>query len=110
MNREAGKKWVEALRSGEYEKSTLRLESPEGFCCLGILCKLAEKEDVPVTTTINGKLAGHTLSHQHQVKEWSGISSDSGDLEDDRRLTHLNDEGSSFEELADIIEKEIETL
>lgn len=40
--------WLEALRSGEYKQTREMLESPVdgGFCCLGVLCNLAEKEGV----------------------------------------------------------------
>jgi hypothetical protein len=31
-------KWVEALRSGEFNQTTGRLHDYEGFCCLGVLC------------------------------------------------------------------------
>lgn len=37
-------KWVDALRSGEYQQATGKLKSQEGFCCLGVLCDLYAKE------------------------------------------------------------------
>ncbi len=49
MNEEVKKKWVAALRSGEYKQITKRLkqEFPEGgcgYCCLGVLTDLFAKE------------------------------------------------------------------
>lgn len=35
------KKWVAALRSGEYAQCRGFLESDGSFCCLGVLSKLA---------------------------------------------------------------------
>lgn len=42
-------RWVEALRSGEYEqaKGSLIVEAPSGkmeYCCLGVLCDLAVQD------------------------------------------------------------------
>jgi hypothetical protein len=37
MNPEIKKDWCEALRSGEYQQTTKRLRTPEGFCCMGVL-------------------------------------------------------------------------
>lgn len=36
MNRELVEKWVAALRSGEYEQTTLFLRSECGHCCIGV--------------------------------------------------------------------------
>lgn len=54
MNQEVKKKWLEALRSGQYRQAqeALRVDSisPDGegcissFCCLGVLCDLYAKE------------------------------------------------------------------
>ena len=36
-------KWVAALRSGEYKKTTRRLRADDKFCCLGVLCEVVGK-------------------------------------------------------------------
>lgn len=46
---EVKKKWLAALRSGDYQqvKHKLRVETEDGkpsFCCLGVLCDIYEKE------------------------------------------------------------------
>ena len=43
------RKWVKALKSGDYEQGKERLMSKRGgdtakFCCLGVLCSLVNKE------------------------------------------------------------------
>lgn len=44
MNREVKKKWVAALRSGEYRQGQRRLvqekSSGYSYCCLGVLCEV----------------------------------------------------------------------
>lgn len=34
--------WIDALRSGKYKQASGRLKGPDGFCCLGVACELAE--------------------------------------------------------------------
>lgn len=45
MNPEIKQKWVNALRSGEYEQGDGKLYSGKGYCCLGVLCDLYSKEN-----------------------------------------------------------------
>lgn len=33
--------WVKALRSGEFEQARELLTDGKGYCCLGVLCKVA---------------------------------------------------------------------
>ena len=40
MNKEIKTKWLEALRSGEYEQVQCRLHTNRGYCCLGVLCDI----------------------------------------------------------------------
>ena len=47
MNPEWKAKWLEALRSGEYEQAQGALKTADGeFCCLGVLTDLCLKEGV----------------------------------------------------------------
>ena len=39
MNENA-QKWIDALRSGEYQQSTSRLRTGDTYCCLGVACEL----------------------------------------------------------------------
>ena len=43
-------RWVAALRSGDYNQGHGRLHTKENgissFCCLGVLCDLANKENI----------------------------------------------------------------
>lgn len=44
MDAELKKKWVDALRSGEYQQGRHALRSGNGYCCLGVLCEVLGME------------------------------------------------------------------
>jgi len=33
-------KWIKALRSGEYEQDRGHLQTNDGYCCLGVACRI----------------------------------------------------------------------
>lgn len=130
MNKNIKKRWVAALRSGDYPQGTGYLQTVDKhgsrFCCLGVLCDLAEQDGVikqaeplanvngeeahvtypdPSPTAINGRTASVL---PRVVKEWSGLDSTHPLVDGGGRfydLIDLNDEGTPFEEIADIIEE-----
>lgn len=92
MNPEIKKKWVEALRSGEYEQTEgqLRVDDekgkPVGYCCLGVLCEVMGAKYIP-------------------TRGRADAEKDAGLHEDDGfKLACMNDDGRSFREIADYIE------
>lgn len=47
MKQELKNKWVEALRSGDYQQGRSVLRSHDDkFCCLGVLCDIASKDGI----------------------------------------------------------------
>jgi hypothetical protein len=44
MDSEVKALWVAALRSGDYKQASGQLKTPQGHCCLGVLCELHKKE------------------------------------------------------------------
>lgn len=96
-----------------------------GYCCLGVLCDLAAKSGVVqeyVTDSKNTSFASinDRLDHNRDelpkaVIEWAGVESSNPSI--DYRLTHdgilvntlaeANDQGVTFEEIAQIIEEEL---
>lgn len=40
MNKALKRRWVKALRSGDYPQTQGALKTDAGFCCLGVLCEL----------------------------------------------------------------------
>ena len=107
MNKQVKKKWLKALRSGEYEQTTNYLKNDGAFCCLGILCDIHSKE------TKHRWRQEHYFTEMrglpHQVLKWAG-------LPDDRyvcykgkhgQLGNANDMGLSFKQIANIIENQL---
>lgn len=120
MKEDVRKKWVEALRSGRYEQGQDYLATETGkFCCLGVLCEIAVGEGVIPKPTLRWANGVYRYSYgvdtikttqvpPREVWEWAGLSQEvpeawteeDGEIE----LTHLNDNGTPFTEIADIIE------
>ncbi len=112
QQKENRKKWVEALRSGKYEqgKYILAKENLSGtysFCCLGVAAHiLGEPEDL--------LSAYSTLRDLPDIMDAYGLIDDAGacyvkNTEGegyDGCLAELNDDGFTFEEIADIIESD----
>ena len=129
MNQEIKKLWVAALRSGNYVqgKNALCQESPEGphFCCLGVLCDLAVAADVTEQSltedkgnTVRAYREDLTLPNTvpatavlpHSVVMWANLNSAHPMVLADgyeHGLAQLNDSGSTFSEIADLIEKHL---
>ena len=144
MNTERKAAWVKALRSGEYKQgdAALRMndDHEEGkykYCCLGVLCDLAQKEKwiegrwseggsgfmaedkrnysfppVEVAKAVYGEEIGVTMPSS----VFTGMDSFNPLVEADgyfHRLSELNDIGInnngplSFNEIADLIEKQL---
>jgi len=118
MKKTVMKKWVKALRSGEYSQGEGQLvDSRDNFCCLGVLCNLAPTKigtwlEHPYGGWAFGTKEAFFDSHlPKSVMKWSGMNSDHGRLP--CRLISLmnhNDRGMSFSEIADLIEKNWEKL
>ena len=111
MNKEWKKKWIAALRSGEYKQGRKVLRnSNDEFCCLGVLCDLVVKEgklEEPVLNTQGRYVYGcHTGLLPALVVQAVELNSREGIYNvGSNSLTHDNDEGKTFLEIADIIEK-----
>lgn len=116
------KLWLNALRSGEYKQGKGTLRANDSYCCLGVLCDLHAKEfkkDWVLVPTVNDEhydYLGRTQFLPNEVSNWAEIDyykslgyTNSGMFKNDdgkdSSLSTLNDEGKSFTEIADIIEK-----
>lgn len=114
MNKRVKKLWLEALRSGDYKQGKLKLRNDDNeFCCLGVLCDLYAKEHGKRWGKRNGSITFMLLSGvpPNKVWEWAGLSDanprittspGSGDS-----LAGLNDTGSDFSEIANLIEAKL---
>jgi hypothetical protein len=83
--------WMTALRSGDYPQTTGSFESCGKFCCLGVLCKVASEP-----------------TRVAEFSNWSFVNTAIGDDNIIGDLIVMNDDdGASFSEIADYIEREI---
>lgn len=127
MKTEIAKKWVTALRSGEYNQGYGKLRDGDSFCCLGVLCDLFEKETQQTIHVSHNKNffygeGGDCYKLPNEVKEWSGIFSRDGAVygfSEERGhtykvelfcLSEMNDKGIPFSEIADKIEENSEII
>lgn len=117
-------RWVAALRSGEYKQATKIMRNGDSFCCLGVLCDLHSKETGTEWETCYGeediptsKYLGWSKILPTTVKLWANLEStdpfvyvatrkEQPDENELLRLSTLNDQETSFKEIADLIEKE----
>lgn len=121
MNKEIKQQWVAALRSGDYRQGTGTLKNRRGeFCCLGVLCDLAEKAGV-VTWKDNAMYHGYASpSFGHlainstlplEVKIWADLNTRNPSVVYDSEyeaLSSLNDVLKlSLNKIADVIEKQL---
>lgn len=111
MNAEIKKRWVEALRSGQYKQIKGGLTDGRGFCCLGVLCNLHALE-VGVMWERHSdygrpSYAKEIYSLPLVVREWAGLHSSDPQVSR-HTLARWNDhKGASFKEIADLIEKRL---
>jgi hypothetical protein len=119
MKTQIKQQWLSALRSGQYTQTRWNLQTEQGFCCLGVLCDLYSKETgtewkVNITeddeTFTYYKMKNQTSVLPDCVKEWAGLTEANPSIklpeeDEESSLTFLNDEGSSFEEIAQLIEE-----
>lgn len=121
MKTEYKDKWVKALRSGEYKQADGAL-SPDGdsFCCLGVLCEVLIKDGVAIDKTMGENSDegyrysfGDTFDWEtlpEGVADFVGLSEvNPRVVRDDitRDLATINDSGTPFDEIADLIEAQL---
>ncbi len=115
MNQAVKEKWLEALRSGEYKQGQQMLkrnqESEDYYCCLGVLCDIHSKETG--VQWVNGTYREEAAFLPASVRDWASLTgcdpmvlrthpADIG-----RSLSAMNDGGTSFAGIADIIERDL---
>jgi hypothetical protein len=112
MINENMKKVLVALRSGEYKQARGVLQNTGGYCCLGVMCDVYEKETGNVLErTPSGLLHGTCLDSQGGVMAWVGLQGGVGGSYHSDSLAAINDrEDSSFAYIADFIESEPQGL
>lgn len=114
MRKSVKEKWLKALRSGEYKQTQGVLRDENGYCCLGVLCDIHRKtvKKTNCHWTNDDYYLGEVGVLPDAVIKWAKIESDdpaNGDFVNRKGVTQslsvLNDEGKSFKQIAQIIEK-----
>lgn len=127
MDQDIKKRWVDALRSGDYSQTKNLLADSDGYCCLGVLCEIAVQDGVVYRS--DGTYFSTEDSHDYSseelpraVQEWAGLDRmkfPENPLTDvkhihphrpsDRETAHfseLNDDmGYDFAKIADVIDR-----
>ena len=114
MNQQVKEKWLSALRSGDYQQTQNYLHKEDGFCCLGVLCDLYGKEhnvEWNLAVAEDGdrdyyEFQDETATLPVSVIEWAGVEDENPEI-CETPLSRLNDNGSTFNEIADLIEEHL---
>lgn len=123
LDPELKKKWVAALRSGEYGQCTGQLADGKGnYCCLGVLAHITNN----LETDLNGNICtkdglfgnlGYDLATEFGLEGYfremgqlpitslEGFTPEYGD--GNIVLSELNDNGYTFSQIADLIEEHL---
>lgn len=115
MNERVKKLWIEALTSGEYSQATGALRRDGKFCCLGVLCDLHRKDvggewDVDYSDGFFYDQNDSILPES--VMAWADLPFRNPTIVPDDRfseigLADLNDKGTPFPEIAELIEQHL---
>lgn len=103
------KNWIEVLRSGDYKQTqgSLISENRDAYCCLGVFCEeqgfLQMTEDSLEGFEIDGRFSDSTVGAVQLHKVFPDLEYIHIDVIE-RMLTAANDNGHSFEEIADFLE------
>lgn len=119
MNKEIKEKWIQALESGEYKKGTERLKTPEGYCCLGVLCDIYAKEtELGSWSGNNFKVNTNHFNHiavlPQDVLKWAGLRFNNPLIDHSneyiKSIAEVNDHESpsgTFKEVIEIIKEQL---
>lgn len=109
MNASIKQAWTEALRSGKYQQGRESLCNNGKFCCLGVLTDLY----IQATNQQWHHDVGGCYSFETEggilplsVQQWAGLDVPNPYLAG-YYVSSWNDEGTSFEELASLIDEHL---
>lgn len=103
MTKTQATKFINALRSGEYQQTRNTLQNSIGYCCLGVACKIfiSPKKQL---VDLSGRLLGKMPSFQTNAPIWLNVNKLNGVMLTEY-LTDLNDNWElTFDEIADVIQ------
>ena len=90
------KKWVKALRSGEFNQTIHALRDENGFCCLGVVCVVKGRQTKKAFARYTEDKTG--LRKNVYAGTWLLPN------KEQIKLARLNDKGTPFKDIAKHIE------
>lgn len=117
MKKSVADRWVKALLSGRYKQIQGTLQTPEGNCCLGVLCRILKTPKYIAGEGTKKRVAYGTKDDHNsgvlpaQVMKKAGMRTDEGDYKGEFSLVDLNDKANySFKQIAAVIKKRYKEL
>lgn len=127
MKTQIKQKWVDALRSGDYQQGESRLFDGKNYCCLGVLCDIYRKETNNEDWTLRySEFESHDkwyFAEQSEVlpenvMDWAGLTEvnptiygeencNGEEIKVSHDIASLNDSGYNFKELSNYIEEQL---
>lgn len=121
MNPEVKELWIDRLESGDIPQTTSKLGTEDGArCCLGVLCDIAVENNIIGPPIVNYGVIAYVVGEGPDayfesgilpppVMKWAGLDDPRGSFGDDTDdiLTFLNDSGSTFSEIAQVIREKL---
>lgn len=104
LPKEFTEKWLKALRSGEYKQGEAKLfnKRNDSYCCLGVACSVAK---INPQKFVDWGWIHFSFANEEMPTELVEEKKSDG-LPDE--LSRMNDQGKSFIEIADWIQKNVE--
>lgn len=109
MKTEIKQRWIQALKSGEYQQTKSCLRDSNGFCCLGVLTDLYAKEH-NMQWQDDNSFEEQTAVLSSCVIEWAGLVYPNPDIfyeGEESSLAGVNDDEVPFSEIADLIAEQL---
>lgn len=111
-NIEILKNWVAALRSDKFQQGGGCLRKGDNYCCLGVLCEICGLEKIKDHDRYYYKYDNDATGTQLPDPFAEKLKIDSypfimNEFQEKVNLAHLNDCGTSFKVIADLIEAQI---
>ena len=108
INIELKKKWIEALRSGKYKQTKGRLHDDNGFCCYGVLCDIISPNEWVKCNTGCGDTFYRFQGANSMMPDNDILKQVMKTHKCPACLAAMNDRGRSFNEIADVLQKELD--
>lgn len=101
-------KWIEALRSGEYEQGRSSLHKEGSYCCLGVAVEVLHGADVWIEDYAPSGIHFYGHDRLSEILESNDINSLGLFVDDEYELINMNDKQClTFSQIADWIEQNI---